>query len=549
MQPAESVSTPRRTLDVEDYIDILRRHKGWILGPTFLGIVVGFVVAFLWPNTYVSMATIRVVPPQVPENLVQTNLNLDMTNHVLAMAQTIMSRSNLTNIILSNHLYPKLLAREPLEDVIEQMQKKDVFIGAVQNTESTSRNQVTAFQITFKYDDRNMAQKVTETLVSEFLTENERDRQQASSSTTQFLADQTAEAKKKLDASEQKLAEFRLKNMGRLPDEIQSNMQQLSTLEASLNNVEAAMSRITQEKLLLENSLRIARDQLEQEKTDNPERQVQVMQRSQQLDEAEREVTQLEANLNILRQRYKDTYPDVQRVTGLLAAATARRDALIKEQVQKKAAPDTKAPVQETAATRNLEITIQRIQAEIAARDLDMSDHQKEMTRLSDAVKAYQERIQGVPIGEKEYGDLIAARNMAQQEYEDLEKRLEISQRATDLENHKQGETLELLDAASLPTSPTEPKRPIYISVATAIGLVLGLVLAGAREVKDTSLKNLKDVRAYTKLPVLGSIPLLENDLVVRRRRRLAWLGWSTAALIGVAIICSSVVYYYAMRA
>ena len=34
---------------------------------------------------------------------------------------------------------------------------------------------------------------------------------------------------------------------------------------------------------------------------------------------------------------------------------------------------------------------------------------------------------------------------------------------------------------------------------------MLGLCLAGAREVKDTALKNLKDVRAYTQLPVLGS--------------------------------------------
>ena len=549
MQPAESVSTPRRTMDVEDYIDVLRRHKGWILGPTFLGLVVGFVVAFLWPNTYVSTATIRVVPPQVPEALVQTNLNMDMTNHVLAMAQTIMSRSNLTSIILSNHLYPKLLARTPLEDVIEQMQKKDVSIGAVQNTEAQGRGQVTAFQIAFKYDDRYMAQKVTETLVSHFLTENERDRQQASTSTTQFLSDQTNEAKKKLDAAEQKLAQFRLQNEGRLPDEVQGNMEQLNSLQVSLNNVDAGMSRITQEKMLLENAIRINREQLAAAKENNPEHQVVAMEHNQQLEEANRDVAQLDNNLNLLRQRYKDTHPDVQRVMGMLAAAKKRRDALIKEQVQKKDPETAKAPAAETPEMKNLEVNIQRLQAEISARDMDMADHQKEMNRINDAIKAYQARIEGMPIGEKEYGDLIAERNMARQEYEDLQNRLNISQRATDLENRKQGETLELLDAASLPTTPTEPKRPVYISVATALGLVLGLVLAGAREVKDTSLKNLKDVRAYTRLPVLGSIPLLENDLVVRRRRRLAWLGWSTAVLIGVAIICSSVVYYYAQKA
>jgi hypothetical protein len=84
--------------------------------------------------------------------------------------------------------------------------------------------------------------------------------------------------------------------------------------------------------------------------------------------------------------------------------------------------------------------------------------------------------------------------------------------------------------------------------MAAAIGFAVGLMFAGAREMKDTSLKNLKDVRAYTKLPILGSIPLLENDLVVRRRRRLAWLAWSTACLLGFVIMSGSVVYYYATR-
>jgi hypothetical protein len=74
------------------------------------------------------------------------------------------------------------------------------------------------------------------------------------------------------------------------------------------------------------------------------------------------------------------------------------------------------------------------------------------------------------------------------------------------------------------------------------------LCFAGAREAKDASLKNLKDVRAYTQLTILGSVPLLENDLVVRRRKRLAWLAWSTACLVGIIIMTGSVFFYYTTR-
>ena len=70
-----------------------------------------------------------------------------------------------------------------------------------------------------------------------------------------------------------------------------------------------------------------------------------------------------------------------------------------------------------------------------------------------------------------------------------------------------------------------------------------------SREVKDTSLKNLKDVRAYSRLTILGSIPLLEDDFVVRRRRRINALLWATAGLVGVLIMTGSVYWYVVGKA
>ena len=73
--------------------------------------------------------------------------------------------------------------------------------------------------------------------------------------------------------------------------------------------------------------------------------------------------------------------------------------------------------------------------------------------------------------------------------------------------------------------------------IATTL-LALGLGLAGLQEAKDTSLKNLKDVRAYTNLPVLSSIPLLENTMLVRRKRRIAYLAWSAAVIVSFVPCC-----------
>ena len=77
MLPSQGyVSISRRPPDVEDYIDILRRHRAWLIGPTFVGLVIAVVVAFLWTDTYVSQAVMRITPPAVPENLVPSNFNI-----------------------------------------------------------------------------------------------------------------------------------------------------------------------------------------------------------------------------------------------------------------------------------------------------------------------------------------------------------------------------------------------------------------------------------------------------------------------------------------
>jgi polysaccharide chain length determinant protein (PEP-CTERM system associated) len=553
MQPQDNLAATRRSLDIEDYIDILRRHKAWILGPVFAALVVSVVVAFLWPDTYVSTAVIRVVPPQVPATLVATNTSGDVQGRINSLAQLILSRATLLNIINTQGLYKKELSRKPSDDVIEDMRAHDIRVVPVaQSLQQSERGpQYPTFEIQFSYNNRFTAQKVVQDLMARFLEENVRQVSQETVSTTQFLRDQWDLARKKLDAVEQQLSVFRAKNLGHLPEEQQSNFSQLNAMQSQMLNLNTAMNRVNQEKLLYENQLRIYREQLSTLKDPVAQEQV-LQQKNDKLAEKDREIIQLENTLAAMRERYKDNHPDVQHLIALIASAKKQRETLAKEEETKKPdaspAPVRPANPQFVREQRDLDAQIQRIQALIQAKDLEMDDYKKQAKDAEAAIRAYQSRIEGIPVGIKEYDELIRERELAKREYEDLDRRLNTSTMSTALVNHQQGERLEQLDPPSLPQTPSEPKRPLIVAIGTGLGLILGLCLAGAREVKDTALKNLKDVRAYTQLPVLGSIPLLENDLVVRRRKRLAWLAWSTACLVGVVIMSSSVLYYYATK-
>ena len=126
----------------------------------------------------------------------------------------------------------------------------------------------------------------------------------------------------------------------------------------------------------------------------------------------------------------------------------------------------------------------------------------------------YQKRLEEAPLNERQYNALVREFDLAKQDYEATSKRHDMSETAVNLEEHKAGENLEVLDPATLPEQPSEPNRLAWAGIGTAGGLGLGILLAAAHEVRNTSLKNLKDVRAYTNVPVLSSIPLLENALI-----------------------------------
>ena len=553
MQPTENFSVSRRVLDVEDYIDIVRRHKGWIFGPFLFSIVATVVGVYLWPDSYVSEAVVKIVPQSVPETMVQSSINQQMYDRINSMQQTIMSRTVLTTIINTFNLYQRERSRMPMEDVVDEMKRKikisPVPSGAGGDGNPNSHS-VPAFVIQFSYENRYDAQRVVQDLAGRFLEENIRNRTNATFQTTQFMKDEVDEAKKELDDVESKLTTFRIANNGRLPDQEDANMRQMAALQSQVAILDSSISRANQEKLRLENNIRIAKEQIALLTKEPQDPATTTVKRDEKLAEAEHEIDNWENTLSALRQHYSDTYPDVQTALGRLAAAKEKRDGVLKEEETKKPEPVV-APrrnPQLVRETRDLEVGIQRLQSAIEAKDMEIQEYNKELKSASDNIKVYQSRMETVPLGEKQYGDLLRDRDIAKAKYVEMDQKLARAQIAQEMEGRKQGELLELLDPASLPISPTEPKRPVLISMGAGIGLLLGIVIAGAREMKDTSLKNLKDVRAYTQMAILGSIPLLENDFVVRRRRRLAWLGWTTACLAAAVIVSGSIVYYYVTK-
>ena len=549
--PQSYVGVARRPPDIEDYIDILRRYRSWIVGPMFAGLVVGVVVAFLWPDTYISTAVMRITPQQVPERLVPSAISTQMAERLSQMQQEILSRSSLSELIQrpSLDLFKKERQRQPMEDVIETM-RKAVRIQILEVTGQGNQRVTSAFSIQFSYPDRYKAQAVVRELVTKFTEQNVTVQRNQASLTTSFLNDETKAAKDDLDRLDAEITKFKTENQGRLPEQLQSNLQNLNSLQLQSAAINEALNRNQQEKMMYETQLQNLRNQQAYQMA-NVEDTVAGPQsvRNERLIQLNKAVMDTETALAAALETYKPDHPDIKSFESRLRVLKRERDRL-EEQETAQQAKTTSGPQKVTnpAVAKSLEDTkaaMSMIQAQIQAKNLDIEARVKQQADLNKSILAYQARIEISPVNEQRYIALVRDYNMSKSKYEDLMKRQDISETSQNLEERKAGENLEVLDPASLPEQPAEPNRLMIAGIGSGMGLVLGVLMASAKEMKNTSLKNLKDVRVYTNLPVLSSIPLLENALLVRRKRRLFWVAWSSAVIIGTIAMSGSMYYYY----
>jgi uncharacterized protein involved in exopolysaccharide biosynthesis len=278
--------------------------------------------------------------------------------------------------------------------------------------------------------------------------------------------------------------------------------------------------------------------------------------RNEKLNQLNQRIMNLQSDIAAMTEQLTPNHPTIRRAQASLAAMEKQRQEVEKEDLERQAAAPAGGPTVKRVLNQQAFKAIQDITAsnnvlktEMQNLNMQMDEKVKQIQEQNRMIGSYQSRVEGSPQLEGQYVALTRDLAFAKQAYEDYRHKTEVSDTAKDLEDHKAGENLEVLDAASDPQSPSEPNRLQIAAMGTGLGLMLGIVLAGAKEMKNTSLKNLKDVRAYTNLPVLSSIPLLENALLVRRKRRLLWLAWSSAVILGSIAMSAAAYYYYFGRA
>src|SRR3989449_6763339 len=147
------------------------------------------------------------------------------------------------------------------------------------------------------------------------------------------------------------------------------------------------------------------------------------------------------------------------------------------------------------------------------------------MQRLRRDINSYQQRIENAPQREQEFKELSRDFETTKELYSSLLKRYEDAQLAESMEQSKQGEQFRILDPAIPTKQPAAPNR--FRLVLLGVLLALGGAVAAAvlAEHLDTSFHTHDDLRSFTKVPVLASIPRLVSGADAARQARQRWLA------------------------
>lgn len=485
-----------RELTMQDYAGILKRRFWLILVSTVLLLGISLAISYILPARYVSQTLVLIEQQKVPEDYVKPVVNEDLNGRLASMREQIMSRSRIQPIVEEFNLYAGNKAT--LDDRIDLV-RKDIGIKPIPAV-SESRG-MPGFYITFRARDAQTAQKVCGEITSLFVSANLSAREESAEGTTSFLRQQLDDAKANLDAQEQKLAEFEKKNLSRLPGQTvqlgdislatgSANESTLQALTTQLNATTQTVSRLQQNETFLE--AMIAQQTQESAHAD-PATGTSESGLKAQLKSALEQEKELET-------LYTPNYPDV--------VAMKRKIAGLRAEIARASSEPAKA---EAASNHSDSPQLQQLKAQLRSERQSLANAKQEQARIEQQVRTYEARIESSPMIEEEYKQITRDHDTALQFYNTLLTKMNESSMATALEHRQQGEQFRVMDAPNLPDSPTFPNRKMFAAGGLGAGLLLGLIIAALLEYRDTSLRNERDVWAFTKLPTLAVVSYINK--------------------------------------
>lgn len=472
-----------RSVHPLDYVSVLRRRKWWFIAPLVLALLVGAGLAMLLPRTYFSQAEIGVAAASLSPELLKGVQSLDPQERQRAISQQLLSPSVLERVAREERIRPD---EDP--QLVAAWLRSRIEIG-VPNAigRPNDRTALDSFTLGYKDATPERTQQIANKLAQVFVEENSKTRINRAEKTSELLAQQMKASEARLAQLEDELFRKKEANMGRLPDQIGTNIQLVNGLRGQVESLAVQIRG-------------------EQDRLTHVESQIAAMEQgigvgalttaaTASIQAAQARVATVQQQLQAARARYTEKHPEILYLEEEYARARAELN-----EARKEGAGDQQSFLEADPAYRQRVAERDQLRSRIRTLKAAEASTRSRIAQLENAVAA-------APRVEQDLGALMRDVNFERARLDDLRQKHAAAIVAEDLQRKEGGEHFRVIYGASLPTKPISPNVPRLLVMALGIGLALGAGLVFVREFVDRSVHDAAALESEFAVPVLGEIP------------------------------------------
>jgi len=495
------------------------RYRWYGLILTWCVSIVSWGFIYTLPDKYQATARVQIESKSALGPLLKgLAIDTNMLAKVNLMTRIIMGRQNLESIIEDTDL--KKYASNPVAKrrLIERLQK-DIKIGKpVAKGESLY---TFAYSHTEPYIAKQVIDNILKTLIDGAVLDSFTDKKTAQ----KFLVEQIEQQEIRLTVAEEKLSNFKKKNVGQMPSD---GKGYYSRLQASYDERDSLNSelRIAQNKYeLLDKQLRGEAPAFAEDS------------------DIDKQIQAHTVALDELLLKFTEQYPDVIAKKQIIAQLQKKKET---DAAQRLAKPEADS---NQKGAMSLNPVYQGTKIALSAAAVEVKTLQSKLNEQNTKIKKYEALVDTIPEVEAQLARLNRDYTVIKSQYETLLARLESAKLSASADKGGDNVKFKVIDPPFVPVSPASPKRSLLmfggLGVGAAAGLGLMFLLYMLRPVYITA----NELSEGLGLPMLGSVKIRWSAAQKAKLKfeltKFLFAGFCLIVIFGIALIFKESGSYY----
>jgi polysaccharide chain length determinant protein (PEP-CTERM system associated) len=475
-----------------------------------IGIGAAILISFI-PSKYEASARVYIDMQSILRPLMSgMTIVPDVERQIALLSRTLLSRPNVE----------KLIRLSGLDDGPTSDAKHERLVATLmRDLDIKSAGRGDLFILSYRSADRAKAKEIIDGMVTIFVESSRGQQRHDSESAKKFIEEQMRAYELKLEEAENRVKDFRLRNL-----EI---LGQTGDFSSQVSQIEGQLSQARLELREAEN----ARDALKRQISGEEAFVSPDGVAGTPIAELDNRIDTMKRALDSLLQRYTDQHPDVIGTKRIIEQLeTQRRDLAVHRGRGSGGPLSSAASIAKSPLYQQLKVSLAEAEANVASLRTRVGEYESRQAKMRASARM-------VPQIEAEFAQLNRDYEVNKTNYNNLLARRESANLSSQMDSAAGIGEFRLVDPPRVTPQPVSPNRVLLLvgALVASLGAGLGSSLLAARA--WPSFHDARSLREATGLPVLGVVSQMDDQTARRKRRTGQIVFFGGLATLGGAYV------------